>query len=97
MPGPPHMCDQGFEIGGESGDGLFLGGADIPVGYTDSEVKFKDVIDVIHAYEEVIGSRMLKARRPVERVMIAELILNVRAYNKKERKRTLNIEKDKIF
>ena len=60
-------------------------------------MKYKDVIDVIHAYEEVIGSRMLKARRQVERVMIAELILNVRAYNKKERKRTLNIEKDKIF
>jgi len=60
-------------------------------------VKYKDVIDVIHAYEEVFGSRMVKARRQVERVIIAELILNVRAYNKKERKRTLNIEKDKMF
>jgi len=40
---------------------------------------------------------LLKALRHGERVIIAELILNVRAYNKKERKRTLNIEKDKIF
>jgi hypothetical protein len=60
-------------------------------------VKYKDVIDVIHAYEEVIGSRMLKALRHGERVIIADLIQNVRAYNKKERKRTLNIEKDKMF